>query len=124
MPDEPKKPRSDSLLDKLPESRLLELRDGMLRGWSHDECLSFLATECGVIVKSKSTLTQFYKRHCLPVLKERRKLAAVKTELYVKEAGRTDWDAANMELASQVMFEMLTASGPIRSRRKSLSSWR
>ena len=85
----------------------MELRDGLLGGWSHEEAKSWLATECAVIIKSGSTLTRFYKRHCVPVITERRKLAAVKSELYVKQAGRTDWDAATMELVSQVTFEML-----------------
>ena len=85
------------MLDRLPESRIMELRDGLLSGWGHEECRSWLATECGVIVKSGSTLNTFYKRHCAPIIRERRKLAAVKSEIYVKEAGRTDWDAATAE---------------------------
>ena len=105
--DPDKKPRPDSMLDRLPESRIMELRDGLLSGWGHEECRSWLATECGVIVKSGSTLNTFYKRHCAPIIRERRKLAAVKSEIYVKEAGRTDWDAATAELVSQVTFEML-----------------
>ena len=95
------------MLDRLPESRIMELRDGLLSGWGHEECRSWLATECGVIVKSGSTLNTFYKRHCAPIIRERRKLAAVKSEIYVKEAGRTDWDAATAELVSQITFEML-----------------
>lgn len=105
--DPDKKPRPDSMLDRLPESRIMELRDGLLSGWGHEECFSWLATECGVIIKSGSTLTRFYKRHCAPVIKERRRLSAVKSEVYVKDAGRTDWDAATMELVSQVTFELL-----------------
>lgn len=105
--DPDKKPRPDSMLDRLPESRIMELRDGLLSGWGHEECRSWLATECGVIIKSGSTLTRFYQRHCAPVISERRKLAAVKSEIYVKEAGRTDWDAATNELVSQITFEML-----------------
>lgn len=95
------------MLDRLPESRVLELRDGLMAGWSHEECKSWLAVECGITVKSGSTLTMFYKRHCAPLVKERRRLAAVKSELYVKESGRTDWDAATKELISQITFEML-----------------
>lgn len=107
MNPEPKKPRCDSMLDRLPENRVMELRDGLLGGWSHEECMSWLATECALIIRSGSTLTRFYKRHCEPVVSERRKLAAVKSEIYVKQSGRTDWDAATMELVSQVTFEML-----------------
>jgi len=105
--DPDKKPRPDSMLDRLPESRIMELRDGLLSGWGHEECRSWLATECGVIIKSGSTLTRFYSRHCAPVISERRRLAAVKSETYVKDAGRTDWDAATAELVSQITFEML-----------------
>lgn len=104
---EPRKERPDSLLAKLQESRVLELRDGMLSGWSHAECRSWLATECAVVFNSPSVLTRFYKRHCAPVVRERRRLAAVKSEVYVKESGRTDWDAATKELVSQITFEML-----------------
>lgn len=102
-----RKPRSDSKLDSLPESRLLELRDGMLSGWSHEECKSWLAAECSLSC-SGSALTNFYKRHCLPILRESRALAAVKAEAIVEEAGRTDWNAATMELVKQVSFEMLS----------------
>ena len=108
MPTDPdKKPRADSILDGMEEVRIMELRDGLLGGWSHEQCIGWLATECGVVIKSGSTLNTFYKRHCAPIIKDRRKLAAVKSEIYVKEAGRTDWDAATAELVSQVTFEML-----------------
>ena len=107
MTDEPKKERSDSLLAGLPESRVLELRDMLLAGEGHPKCREWLAIECGIIVKSGSTLNRFYKRHCVPVIRERRSLAAVKSEIYVKESGRTDWDKATSELVSQITFEML-----------------
>ena len=103
-----KKPRSDSKLDSMAESRVLELRDGLMAGWSHDECRSWLLSECGGMTCSGSALTQFYKRHCVPIISEARQLAAVKAELYVNEAGRTDWNAATMELVKQVSFEMLS----------------
>lgn len=102
-----KKPRSDSKLDSLPESRVLELRDGLLAGWSHEECKSWLASEC-MVTCSGSALTNFYKRHCLPLLRESRQLAAMKAEAIVNEAGRTDWNTATMELVKQVSFEMLS----------------
>lgn len=104
-----KKPRCDSKLDFLtPESRVLELRDGLLAGWSHEECKSWLASECGGLTCSGSALTAFYKRHCVPIIRETRQLAAVKAELYVNQAGRTDWNSATMELVKQVSFEMLS----------------
>ena len=108
MTDEPKKERPDSILAPLPEDKRMELRDGMLAGWSHDQCRSFLRTECGITFGSNSVLTRFYKRHCAPVVRENRRLAAVKSEIYVNEAGRTDWNAATMELVKQVSFEMLS----------------
>jgi len=102
-----KKPRSDSKLDRLPESRLMELRDMLLGGASHDECKGWLAVECGVTC-SASALTAFYKRHCLPVVRESRQLAAVKAEAIVADAGRTDWNNATLELVKQVSFEMMS----------------
>lgn len=102
-----RKPRSDSKLDSLPESRVLELRDGLMAGWSHEECKSWLALDCQVTC-SGSALTAFYKRHCVPLLRESRQLAAVKAEAIVDDAGRTDWNAATLELVKQVSFEMLS----------------
>ena len=91
----------------MPESRVLELRDGMLSGWSHEECKSWLATECGVTC-SGSALTGFYKRHCVPIVRESRQLAAVKAEAIVADAGRTDWNTGTLELVKQVSFEMMS----------------
>jgi hypothetical protein len=102
-----KKPRSDSKLDAMPESRVLELRDMMLAGKGQRECLDWLALECQVSV-SPSALTSFYKRHCAPVIRERQRFASVKAEVLVEEAGRTDWNAATMEKVKQVCFEIMT----------------
>jgi len=101
-----KKPRADSKLDTLPESRVLELRDGLLGGWRYDDALSWLSTECAVS-SSLSALSAFFKRHCAPVMKDRRQIAALKAETLVGEAGRTDWNAATLELVKQVSFEMM-----------------
>jgi hypothetical protein len=101
-----KKPRSDSKLDALPESRVLELRDGLLGGWSYEAALSWLSTECGVD-SSLSALSAFFKRHCAPVMKERRELAALKAETISEEAGKTDWDAASIERLRQMVFEFM-----------------
>jgi hypothetical protein len=102
-----KKPRSDSKLDRLPESRVMELRDMLLAGASHEECKGWLAVECGVTC-SASALTVFYKRHCLPIVRESRQLAAVKAEAIVADAGRTDWNSATLELVKQVSFELMS----------------
>lgn len=101
-----RKPRSDSKLDALPELRLLELRDGLLGGWRYEDALSWLATECGVD-SSLASLSAFFKRHCKPVLQNRRKLAALKAEVLVEDAGKTDWDAAIMEDIKQMVFELM-----------------
>jgi hypothetical protein len=102
-----KKPRSDSKLDTLPESRVLELRDGLLGGWSYADALSWLASECG-LQSSLAALSAFFKRHCAPVLKERRQLAALKAEAIAEDAGVTDWDAASIEKLRQMVFEFMS----------------
>ncbi|MFC5049236.1 hypothetical protein ACFPK9_01200 [Rubritalea spongiae] len=101
-----RKPRSDSKLDNLPESRVLELRDGLLGGWRYEDALSWLETECDVS-SSMAALSGFFKRHCKPVLKQRRQLAALKAEVLVEEAGKTDWDAAILEDVKQMVFEFM-----------------
>lgn len=106
--DEDKKPRADSKLDSLkPESRVLELRDKLLANVAYRDILDWLALECGVSV-SLSALTPFYRRHCVPELRERKRLSAMKAESITGDAGRTDWDAATMELVSQISFEIMS----------------
>jgi hypothetical protein len=80
----------------------------MLANVSHEACKAWLLQSCSVTVKSGDTLTRFYKRHCVPVLRENRKLSSVKSELYVDGAGRTDWDAATTERMKQLTFEVLS----------------
>lgn len=101
-----KKPRSDSKLDALPESRVLELRDGLLGGWRYEDAMSWLASECGVS-SSLSALSSFFKRHCAPLLRERRQLAALKAEAIGDLAGKVDWDAASIEHLRQMVFEFM-----------------
>ena len=101
-----KKPRSDSKLDSLPESRVLELRDGLLGGWKYDEALSWLAGECGVS-SSLAALSGFYRRHCAPVVKSRLQLASLKAEAIGEMAGSTDWDTASIERLRQMVFEFM-----------------
>lgn len=103
-----KKPRSDSKLDNLtPESRVMELRDMLLAGASQAECKAWLLVECGVSTTGDA-LTRFWKKHCAPIREEERQLAAVKSECIIEGAGRTDWNAATMELVKQVSFEMMS----------------
>lgn len=75
-----RKPNSNSKLDNLtPESRVLELRDGLLEGWSYEAAREWLSAECQVTT-SLDALSRFYKRHCVPVLQERKKWAALQAE--------------------------------------------
>lgn len=107
--DPNKKPRKDSILDtQLKADQREELRDLLMGGASHAECMQWLSASCGVVVRSGDTLTTFWKRHCLPLVKEHRKLSAVKAEAYVDGAKRTDWDTATTELVKQVTFEILS----------------
>ena len=102
-----RKPRADSKLDNLtPESRVLELRDLLLSGASQQECKQWLAKECGVTTTGDA-LTRFWKKHCLPIVRESRQLAAVKAEGILADRA-TDWDAATLELVRQVSFEMMS----------------
>lgn len=104
-----KKPRSDSKLDRLsPESRVLELRDMLLAGASHAECKAWLFTECGEVQTTGDALCRFWKKHCAPIVKEQRQLAAVKAEGIIDGAGRTDWNAGTLELVKQVSFELMS----------------
>ncbi len=103
----PKKPRADSKLDAMPESRVLELRDMLMASKAYKDIHAWLFSECGVTVDS-SALTRFYKRHCAPLVREQRQFAAVKAETIIDGAGRTDWNAATMELVKQVSFELMS----------------
>lgn len=103
-----RKPRADSKLDNLtPESRVLELRDLLLSGASQQECKDWLLAECGVTTTGDA-LTRFWKKHCAPVIKEKRQLAAMKAEAIGDLAGSTDWDAASLESLRQMVFEFMS----------------
>jgi hypothetical protein len=102
-----KKPRTDSKLDSMPESRVMELRDKLLANEGYKEILDWLALECGVS-SSLAALSAFYKRHCAPLRREMQELAAVKAEAIIDGSGRTDWNTATMELVKQVSFELMS----------------
>ena len=102
-----KKPRSDSKLDSLPEQQLLELRDGLLSGWKLEDAKSWLIVECGVS-SSLAALSAFFKRHCVPVIRDRRQLAALKAEAITEGVGLTDWDGASIERLRQTVFEFMS----------------
>jgi hypothetical protein len=105
-----KKPRADSKLDSMPESRVLELRDKLLAGVSYQDCISWLGVECGVR-SSLAALSAFYKRHCGPVIRERRQLSVVKAEALgdAMAADPVNWDDKIVERTKQLAFEFLTA---------------
>lgn len=107
-----RKARSDSKLDNLPELQLLELRDGLLKRTfkSYDEALQWLLIECGVD-SSRAALSGFFKRHCAPLIKERRQYAAIRAEALgdAMESDPVNWDAAIIEKTKQLTFEFLDA---------------
>lgn len=108
-----KKPRSDSKLDAMPESRVLELRDLLLAGKRQRDVLDWLAQECGVS-SSPAALTSFYKRHCTPVIRERRKFSVVKAEALGKAMSKdpVTWDDKIVERTKQLAFEFLSEDSP------------
>lgn len=88
----------------------MELRDKLLHGDSYQECLSWLLTECGT-QSSLAALSAFYKRHCGPVIRERRQLSVVKAEALgeAMAADPVNWDDKIVERTKQLAFEFLTA---------------
>jgi hypothetical protein len=109
--EDKRKPRSDSKLDSLkPESRVLELRDKLLANAKHEDVLAWLAVECGVTVAS-SALTTFYKRHCWPLVRDRRLAAVAKSEALgeAMERDPANWDKTIAESVKQRLFEWILA---------------
>lgn len=108
-----KKPRSDSKLDAMPESRVLELRDKLLAGVSYRDAISWLAVECGVHASLKS-LTSFYRRHCAPIIRERRQFSVVKAEALGSAMAKdpVTWDDKIVERTKQLAFEFLSEDAP------------
>lgn len=107
MTTEPKtrKARADSKLESLP--RKAELVDGMLCGWSYDQALDWLRSECGLSV-SISALTPFYRRNVEPILRERKKFAALSAKTLAKLATETEaFDAAAVAELSEYAFRLI-----------------
>ena len=104
----PKKPRSDSKLDQLPEPQLMALRDGLLGAWKYEDALAWLASECAVS-SSLSALSAFYRRHCAPVLQDRRRLFALKATEFEKaeEEDGLDFTDSAFGRLKQRYFEMV-----------------
>lgn len=107
-----KKPRSDSKLDAMPGNRVMELRDKLLSGESYQDCLNWLDLECGV-ESSPASLSTFYKRHCWPIVRERRQVSVIKAEAFgdAMEQDPVNWDGAIVDRTKQKLFEFLSGDG-------------
>jgi hypothetical protein len=107
-----KKPRSDSKLDAMPGNRVMELRDKLLLGDSYEVCLAWLSMECGVD-SSLAALSSFYKRHCWPVVRERRQVSVIKAEAFGDAMAKdpVNWDDKIIDRTKQLIFEFLSTDG-------------
>lgn len=103
-----RKPNANSKLDHLtPETRVLELRDGLLAGWTYEAAQEWLLLECGVTT-SLDALSRFYKRHCVPVLQERKRWAALQAEGLAKMGAESKvFEEAAMAEAVEYAFQFL-----------------
>ena len=88
----------------------MELRDKLLAGSSYQDVRGWLLAECGVSC-SLDSLSRFYKRHCAPVIRERRKLSVVKAEALGDAMSKdpVNWDEKIVERTKQLAFEFLAA---------------
>lgn len=105
MPEE-RKPRSDSKIFAIGQEAVAELRDGLLSGWSQRDALAWLAKEHKV-KSSGPAITEFWKRHCQPVVSERRRFAAAKAEAFGDRISGRDFTPVIVERFKQTLFEML-----------------
>ncbi len=124
MNPKPRKPHGNSKLDNLkPESRVLELRDGLLAGWTYDAAMEWLLLECGETT-SLDALSRFYQRHCVPVLQERKRWAALAAEGLGKMGAETKaFEEAAMAEAIEFAFQFLRdPNGDPEGKRKWLES--
>jgi predicted metal-dependent hydrolase len=103
-----RKTRSDSKLDNLADHHHAELVRRLLENEKYEDLLTWLAVECGVS-SSLASLSSFFKRHCAPVLHERRQLAVIRAAEFSKAAEESpmDWDEVAMEKLKQIFFELL-----------------
>lgn len=103
-----RKPRSDSKLDNLADHHHAELTARLLRNEKYESILTWLAVECGVS-SSLAALSGFFRRHCAPVLKQRRQLAVLRVEEMQRAAedNPVDWDEAAFEKMREIFFQLL-----------------
>lgn len=109
-----KKTRGDSKLDNLPERQFLELRDGFLsrRFRTYDDALTWLDAECGVS-SSPAALSGFFRRECKPIIKQRRSMAALRSEAWGEACeGDETMTPAIAERLRQFVFEVLETEAP------------
>lgn len=104
------KPRSDSLHATLSSSQCEELTRLLSDGAPYREALEWLDAECHV-KSSLGALSNFYNKHVLPVLEERRQFAAAQAQALIDQAGTVDWDAATRERLRQIAFRELNREG-------------
>ena len=103
-----RKPNGNSKLDSLkPPSRVTELRDGLLSGWTYVAALDWLRVECGVS-SGMDALSRFYRRHCVPILQEKKKWAALEAEGLAKMGKESQvFEDAAMAEAIEFAFAFL-----------------
>jgi hypothetical protein len=119
-----RKPNSTSKLDSLkPASRVAELRDGLLAGWSYAAAKEWLLAECGVTTTGDA-LGRFFQRHCVPVLQEGKKFAAIHAEAFGKAGVENKvFEDAAMSEAVEFAFQFLrNPEGDPEAKRKWLDS--
>lgn len=124
MAAKPRKPNGNSKLDNLkPESRVTELRDGLLSGWTYLAALDWLRVECGVS-SGMDALSRFYRRHCVPILQEKKKWAALQAEGLAKMGAQSKVfeDAAVAEAVEFAFAFLRDPMGDPEQKRKWLES--
>jgi len=86
----PKKEYGNSLLGALSDAHKETLIQGMIAGWTYPQAQDWLQEECGLVVRSGSSFTAFYRRYVEPILQERKKFAALTASSLGKMARETE----------------------------------
>lgn len=108
-----KKPRPEAILLHLPEAQEEALAGWLLGGVPYHIAQQRLADEFGVVVKSLSSFSKFYKDRCTPRLRARLQMARSTAERLFKDAKQNPevFDAATAELLRVRAFEILQNPG-------------